>query len=174
MSTVDSDAALAEAMLAARNSPLYADPPAPVEEDDRPVSEDYTPAEFDPKWREPFSGLLYLGALTKRVEIWGHSFVISTPTQTERMQIGLVVKDYIDTIAGNLAYSTAFVAACLTHVDDHPLPRPVTNDPKESALFGRFRWIEQNMQKVVIDELYSRCLELDMDVQNVLEAMGKV
>lgn len=176
MSTIDGDAALAEEMLGEPIMPVRerVEPPAPVESQDRPEPENHTPPDFDERWREPFSGLLYLGSLSTSVTIWGHDFLLATPSQTERMQIGPLIKDYIDTVSGPLAYSTAFVAASLVEIDGRPLPRPVTNDPKENALAGRFRWVQHNMHKPVVDELYSRALELDMTVQHVLEAMGKV
>lgn len=151
-----------------RGEPL----PAPAEEAPQ-VQEDFTPREFDPKHKEPFTGLLFVGALTDEFELWGHRFVIATPTQTERMQIGPVIKDYADTIAGEMAYATALVAAYLVSVDGHELPKPVVKDIKETALRDRFRWVSDTLQKPVIDYVFSKCLELDQQVDDVLEAMGK-
>lgn len=145
--------------------------PAPPT-DETPVR-DYRPQEFDPRWKEPFTGLLYIGSLTSTETVFGHDFVISTPTQTERMQIGQVIAPYMETVSGNIAYATAFVAACLVSVDGRKLPEPVLNNPKETALHDRFKWVAENLRKPVVDELYGRCLELDMQVDRVLEAMGK-
>jgi hypothetical protein len=135
--------------------------------------DDYKPKEFDPRHREKFRGLLYVGALTTDFEFWGHRFRIATPTQTERIQIGLVTRDYMDTISTEIAITTAFVSAFLVAVDDQPLPQPVVNNPKETALHERFRWVSENMRKPVIDAVYSRCLELEQEVDEVLGAMGK-
>lgn len=135
--------------------------------------EDYAPREFDPRHREAFSGLLFVGALTDEFTLWGHRFVIATPTQTERMQIGPLIREFIDTIAGDLAYATALVAAYLVSVDGEELPKPVVKDAKETALRDRFRWVSDTLQKPVIDYLFSKCLELDQQVDEVLEAMGK-
>lgn len=146
--------------------------PLPTQEESRP-QEDFTPREFDPRHREPFTGLLFVGALTDEFTLWGHRFVIATPTQTERMQIGPVIKEYADTIAGELAYATALVAAYLVSVDGHELPKPVTKDVKETALRDRFRWVSDTLQQPVINYVFSKCLELDQQVDEVLEAMGK-
>jgi hypothetical protein len=134
---------------------------------------DYAPREFDPRHKETFQGLLYIGALTADFELWGHRFSIATPTQTERLQIGLVMRDYADTVSSEIAFSTVFVAACLIAVDGQPLPQPIVNNPKETALHERFRWVCDTLRKPVIDMVYSRCLELEQEVDQVLEAMGK-
>ena len=84
-----------------------------------------------------------------------------------------VIAPYMETVSGNMAYATAFVAACLVSVDGHKLPEPVLNNPRETALHDRFKWVAANLKKPVVDELFSRCLELDMEVDRVLEAMGK-
>lgn len=147
--------------------------PLSVQEEAPRSQEDFTPREFDLKHKEPFTGLLFVGALTDEFTLWGHRFVIATPTQTERMQIGPLIRDYADTIAGDLAYATALVAAYLVSVDNQPLPRPVVKDVRETALRDRFRWVSDTLQKPVIDYLFSKCLELDQQVDDVLEAMGK-
>lgn len=168
MSVVDPDSVLAEAVFESAPQTDTAPPPAPEEQEDR----EHQPLEFDQKWREPFTGLLYVGALTVTEYVFGHEFVLSTPTQTERMEIGQVIAPYVDTVSGQIAYTTAFVAACLVSVDGQRLPEPVMRG-KDTALHDRFKWVHENLRKPVVDELYSRCLELEMKVQQVLDAMGK-
>lgn len=146
---------------------------SPQQEEEPQPQEDFTPREFDPRHRESFTGLLFVGALTDEFTLWGHRFVIATPTQTERMQIGPLIKEYTETIAGDLAYATALVAAYLVSVDGHELPKPVTKDVRETALRDRFRWVADTLQAPVINYLFSKCLELDQQVDDVLEAMGK-
>lgn len=175
MAEFDADSALADAVLSAPPSiqDTPQDSPPPDASEAPAAAEQYAPKEFDPRWRHPFVGLLYVGALTESFSLFGHEFVIATPTQTERMQIGIVIKDFVDTVAGELAYSTAMVAAFLVSIDGEKLPEPVVNNPKETALHDRFLWVSNNMRRPVVSELYSRCLQLDMEVDGVLEAMGK-
>lgn len=142
-----------------------------TEEDAAPVEEDIP--EFDPRHREPFRGLLYVGALTEDFELFGHRFRIGTPTQTERLQIGQVIQPWQGTVTGEIAYQTALVAAYLIEVDGQKLPEPVLTNPKETALHDRFRWVSENLRRVVIDEIFDRCLKLDSQVDDVLAAMGK-
>lgn len=175
MAEFDADSVLTEAVMAEQpivEDPSPSDTPPPVANTE-PAAETYQPREFDPKWREAFTGLLYVGALAESFSLFGHEFVVATPTQTERLQMGIVIKDYVDTIAGEQAYATVMVAAFLVSVDGYKLPEPVVTNPKETALHDRFRWVSQNLRKQVIERVYARCLELDAEVDGALEAMGK-
>jgi hypothetical protein len=136
-----------------------------------PVEEDVP--EFDPKQKEPFSGLLYVGALTHKFSLYGHSFVIATPTQTERLQMGIVIQPYQNTLSAEIAYSTALVAAYLVSIDGVMLPEPIMTNPKETSLLDRFTWVTENIRRPVIDKIFDECLKLDGTVMGVLDAMGK-
>lgn len=129
--------------------------------------------EFDPAYRQPFKGLLYVGALTKSFELFGHHFTIATPTQTERLQIGQVIEPFQNTVTAEIAYQTALVAAYLVDIDGTKLPEPVVNNPKETALHDRFRWASENLRRPVLDRIFDECLKLDRQVDDVLAAMGK-
>lgn len=142
-------------------------PPAPA----APAQEEIP--EFDRKHREPFLGLLYVGALTETFSLYGHDFMIATPTQTELLQIGQVIEPYAATPTVEVAYQTARVAAYLVSIDGQRLPEPVLTDPKDTALHDRFRWVADNVRRPVIDKIFDRCLELDNKVKGALEAMGK-
>jgi hypothetical protein len=150
-------------------------PPAPEKEpapEPAPPVEEDVP-EFDARHREPFKGLLYLGALIDTFELYGHTFKIGTPTQTERLQIGQVIQPWQGTVTGEIAYQTALVAAYLIEIDGVKLPEPVLNNPKETALHDRFRWVSDNVRRVLIDKLFDECLKLDAQVDDSLAAMGK-
>lgn len=164
--------------------PLSSDAPEAVQEPlDQPESADrqpnqdpedpFVPREFDEKYKEPFTGLLFLGYLENTVTIWGHVFRLVTPSQMEKIQAGQLHKDYADTLASEIAYQTILVASYLTEVDHRELPKPVVNDPKENAVRDRFRWVADNLRGPVIDRLFSECLILDGEVRNTLAAMGE-
>lgn len=169
------DAAVAAVMARGLEPPTFPDAPEP-EQEQEPEPEptlSETIEEFDPRHRQPFSGLLYVGALTGKVSVYGHQFVISTPTQTERLQMGLVVQPYQETMAAEVAYQAALVAAYLVSIDGRELPQPVLTNPKETALQDRFEWVTENIRRPVIGKLFDHCLELEEKVDKVLEAMGK-
>lgn len=163
--------------------PPSSDAPGPVQEPlDQPgtatrqpdeVEDPFEPKEFDERCKEPFSGLLYLGALEETVTVWGHSFRLVTPSQAERLQMGQLHKPFADTLASEIAYQTLMVASFLLEVDRQPLPQPVVNDVRENAVRDRFRWVSDNLRPPVIDELFSSCLALESEVRRTLEAMGE-
>jgi hypothetical protein len=152
--------------------PGEAEPPEAAQEPEEPEREEDIP-EFDPAYRQPFKGLLYVGALTKSFELFGHHFTIATPTQTERLQIGQVIEPFQNTLTAEIAYQTALVAAYLVDIDGTKLPEPVVTNPKETALHDRFRWVSENLRRPVLDRIFDECLKLDRQVDDVLAAMGK-
>jgi hypothetical protein len=141
----------------------------PVKDD----TDDLTPREFNPRAREPFIGLLYLGSLDREVTLYGHKFLLVTPTNAERIQMGLITKDWRDTATEEVALGQALVAAFLHKVDGQPLPEPISPDPKDTALRGRFNWVGENLRRQVITALFQECMILDTQVDIALEAMGK-
>lgn len=137
------------------------------------VREDYQPAEFDERYKEPFTGLLYLGHLEETFSIWGHTFRIVTPSRMERIQAGELHAPYVGTLAAEIAYQAILVATFLTDVDGHELPRPVITDPKENAVRDRFKWVAENLKDPVIDLVYEQVLKLDARVRDAVAAMGE-
>lgn len=151
--------------------PLVMEEPEPEEAAEENFEEDVP--EFDPRWRDSFSGLLYVGALIDSFEIYGHRFVIATPTMTEMLQIGQVIEPFQKTVMAEVAFQTARVAAYLTSIDGQDLPRPITTDPKETSLQQRFQWVNDTLRRPVINKIHDKTFELDAKVEGVLEAMGK-
>lgn len=163
--------ALSPGQLGSQSTPAP-EPATEPEPQQAPPGEEEIP-EFDERWREPFTGLLFVGALTDTFSLFGHTFRVSTPDQTEMLQIGQVIDPYARTVTSELAYATATVAAYLIEVDGRPLPQPIFTDVKDTALQNRFDWVIKNIKREVIQEIFNKCLELDSKVAKVLEAMGK-
>jgi hypothetical protein len=150
---------------------VWDDPPE-VEPEPEPDG-DSKIKEFDPRHREPFLGLLYVGYLETDVMIYGHKFRLRTPSQTDRLQIGLIIKPWRDTAAEEIAWQQAMVASYLITLDGQPLPMSVLNGPDASDMRDRFNWIGNNLKQPVLNRLFEECLILESEVENVLEAMGK-
>lgn len=129
--------------------------------------------EFDPKHKDAFTGLLYVGHLDDEFQIFGHTFRIATPTQTERLQVGPVVKEFRGTITDEIAYQAAVVALYLISIDDQPLPQPILTNAKDAAVRDRFNWVTENLRRPVINAVFERTLILEDEVDMTLEAMGK-
>jgi len=157
-------------------SPLDATEPQPViqVEMSKSDSPDETPEEFDPKFREDFEGLLYIGKLTDTFDWLGHRFVIRTLTTDEILEVGLIHKEYAGSLADAKAYQAAVVAACVESVDGRSLPIPLSNHPEDTSLINKFRFVNSSWFPPTLDAIYERYLLLEAKVARVIESMGKV
>jgi hypothetical protein len=126
--------------------------------------------EFDPKVREEYEGLLFLGKLSKQFTWSGHRFRIKTLTTDEALEVGLVTKDYIGTSQENRAWMTCLVGACTVSVDGKYLPMSI--NPEESMVEAHFNWAKQQYPWT-IDRIFEEFAELEATVKRVLDQMGK-
>lgn len=129
--------------------------------------------EFDPRYREDFDGLLYLGCLSNEFEWLGHKFLIRTLSVDETLEIGLITEPYEGTMSAPKAYQAAVVAACTVKVDGRPLPIPLTDDPADSVLRNRMEAVKRWFPPT-LDRIYEEYILLEDRVAKVLDAMGKV
>jgi hypothetical protein len=130
-------------------------------------------SEFDRRHREPFTGLLFLGQLTKTVEHYGHSFEIQTPTQREKIEAGLLHKPYVGSISSEIAWAALSLATYLVSIDGQPLPEPIGPSAK-TKVKDRFEWVLDNLHHDIIEVLFTDCLELDSDVNRVLDELERL
>jgi hypothetical protein len=135
------------------------------------ASEEQLP-EFDPRVRDDFEGLLYLGALTHEFEWMGHKFVIKTLSTDELLEVGLLVKDWQGSLGEMRAYTTTIVAACTISVDGKKLPQPISSDPGDSPVRNRFDLVRR-WYPTTLDVIYEQYMLLERRVLEVLAAMGK-
>lgn len=151
-----------------RPSPL--DPPGDESSD---PTDAHRGESFDPRYREEFEGLLFLGSLSKSFSWMHHDFRIKTIGTDEALAISLVIQPWVRSQGEVKAYQAAAVAACLLEVDGKPLPHPLTRDVTPDRLTPRFEWVLRNYQPVVIDMIYGQIMELENKVVEILAAMGK-
>lgn len=173
----DPQADLAQALQPTEEhfAPFAPEPDPPSIEDEPQKKEDPGASElaFDPRMKEPFEGLMFVGSLSKRFTWAGHRFEIRTLMTEEILEVGMVHRPYVGTLAEMKAYQAATVAACLVSVDDKPLPTPITNDPDDTLLGVRFSYVIRKWSPLVMDVVYSQYLALEQKVNEVLVAMGK-
>lgn len=135
------------------------------------VSDDPPAPEFDPRFREEFEGLLFVGSLRKRFRWMGHEFVIRTLVTEELLEVALVSKPYQGSLGEIKAYQSAVVAASILSVDGKPPPIPITDEM--SDVEARFQYVIRHWQPVVIDMIYGQVMDLEAKVTAVLASMGK-
>ena len=139
------------------------DPPAVEVESD--------PVEFDPKYRNAFEGLLFIGKASRQFKWMGHSFKIRTPYVSELLELGQLHKPYSETVSDIKAYQALMIAAVIETIDDKPLPIPISQDM--SGLEAKFHYIMKNWYPWTLDRIYEQYMLLDAEVQEVMNAMGK-
>lgn len=156
------------------------DPEASLPEPDNSESDGLTEVvdeespEFDPRYVEPFEGLIYLGALTKEFEWLGHKFVIRTLTTNEMLIVPLVIKKWEGTIGHARAYGACMVALATVSIDGQSLPTPVeSSEVGHTWAIHRFNHVTGRWFPYTIDKVYSEYLALEAQALETVEAMGK-
>lgn len=138
-----------------------------------PTQEKAPLPEFDPRHREPFKGLLFLGALSKTYTWLGHKFEIRTLTTEEVLAVALITAKYEGTMGAQRAYVTAVVALAVQTVDDEHLPYPYKKDDLGNTYAeGRFNYVKANWFPYTIDAIYTEYLILESTVREVFAEMG--
>lgn len=129
---------------------------------------------FDPRFRQDFEGLLFIGKLTDNFTWLGHRFVIRTIPSDDLLEIGLLHKPFNATVSDVKAYQMLVVAATIVSIDGQQPPFPISNEVGDTLLNNRFRWVQKSLFPPTIDVIYERYLILEKRVEDVIEEMGKV
>lgn len=144
-----------------------AEPPAGGEQQPLPS--------FDERYKDSFNGLVYIGALTRDFDLFGHRIKLRTLKQNEILMIGELTKPYMATLSEPKAYTQAVVSMALMTVDDKELPTMPLGDGPALASWAadRFAWIGEQYHDTVVGAIYEQYLVLAETVAQVIEAMGK-
>lgn len=124
---------------------------------------------FDPRWRDAFEGLLYLGHLEGTVKIDYHDFVVRTLTSGEKIEVIRITQELEGSLGYPRAYRAAVVAAGILLADARPIP---VASRQVSAIRQKYRWVTDNWHDVVIDLLYAKINQLEGQVVRILEELG--
>lgn len=133
-----------------------------------------TPPAFDEKCREPFTGLVHIGALTKTFDFLGHRITVRTLKHAEWLAASLLTAPYAGTMGEPKAYTQAVVSMALVSVDGRDLPMPL-GEGTDIGTWARqrFDWVGDNWYSTTVDPVYQAYLELDETVEQVVDAMKK-
>lgn len=124
---------------------------------------------FDEKWKRPFEGLAYLGALEDVVNIPYHSFRVRTLTTGEKIKVVALIQPMENSIGYARAYRAAVVAAGLLLVDGRPL---LVGQKNLEVISQRYQYLTDNWYDYVIDILFDKIDELEGIVLEVLRELG--
>ena len=125
--------------------------------------------DFPEEARESVNGLMWLGFLEDSVLIFGHEFVIRTLRVGEDLQVGLLTKEYSDSMGLEQAVATATVALALKSVDgDSNFCPPASKNYADHAR-QRFKYVQENWYMPVIIRVFDAYLDLLGKQQEALE-----
>lgn len=157
-----------ETQLAGSFAPIITVPEAPPQEEQTPLAE--VSSEFDPRHRDNFVGLLYLGKLEDMCTIAGHRFRLATPNLRDRLAMGPLHKTYANTVVGEMAWRTITVAAYLREIDGQAAPEPLNSRDEPVAV--RLRWVLDSIHSdEMIGLIYQQALLISAQVHELTEAL---
>jgi len=132
-------------------------------------SEEDAASSFDPKMKQAFEGLTYLGHLTAEVKIPYHSFTVRTLHTGEKIKVTELIQHLETSISYARAYRAAVAAAGLVLVDGKPL---LTGSKQVDVIAQRYRYVTDNWYDPVIDILYDKINELEGKSLEILRELG--
>ena len=92
---------------------------------------------FPEEYKQPFLGLLYVGAMTKTVEYAGHKIALKTLTQGEELRVGQLTREYVGCRNEISALKLYTVAAAVQSVVSRQTARMARISPLMSAKMSR-------------------------------------
>lgn len=128
-------------------------------------------SEFPEQVSEDVRGLSWLGYLEDSFSEFGHHFSIRTLKGDEELAVGILTKEYRETMMEVKAFVWANTALTLTSVDhDDEFCEAVSTDPLENYR-ARFNWCLSNWHYPLAEEIYRRLEALLIRQQAAMAAM---
>lgn len=129
---------------------------------------------FDPRHRDAFEGVMWLGHLEDTFEAFGHSFTIKTLTAGEKLAVARLIMDFERSVAYGRAFHAACAAAALLTIDGRPVPvaqRPGP-DGNPSVVRQKYEWLVGTFYEPVIEVIFAKLDALEAQVLEVLAELG--
>lgn len=121
---------------------------------------------------QEFTGLLTLGKLVKKIDLYGHTFIIRTLKVGEELEVGLIADKYRQTNEAGRAYATAVVAAALERVDGKPPVVPI-GPSEDSILQEKYEFVRSRYYWPIVRKLYESYVDLVRQQEEALEELIK-
>lgn len=140
-----------------------------------PTPESDEPDEFPEEVADDVHGLLYLGALSTEIEMWGHKVVLRTLKAGEELAVGQIVAEYNDTPSQGKAFAIATVAAALETVDGKIIAKPIGPSDSLATIRQKFEYIRANWHWPFIEAVYFEYSQLIVRQATAFDALeGKL
>lgn len=127
--------------------------------------------QFSPEVQQRVDGLLHLGYLEDTISFCGHTFTIKTLYAHEDLLVGLLTKEYVETLAQVKAWATANVALALKAIDGQKdFCPPASHDELDNAR-GRFQYVARTWQYPTVEYLFQEHARLNAERQEAYESL---
>lgn len=128
----------------------------------------------DDRWREDFTGLLFLGALRGWIDWCGHRIAMRTLNTDEELLIAQLVKDLEGGMGGMKGYATATAGLCVEAIDHQAMPVPLGEHPNQQYKWAleRFNYARRWFPPT-IDTIFDAYLTLEKRQREILVSLGK-
>ena len=138
-----------------------------------PESDDLIPVDLTDEERDNFESIITFGKKTALDEVFGHSVYLSTLTVEEELQVGLLVKPYLNTDAYYRAYKTAVVAASVKEIDGQPVYTPLSPHEDANSIM-RKKWDKvKTYYPVIVDSMYNCVTKLEEELGGLIEKISR-
>jgi hypothetical protein len=128
--------------------------------------------EFTDEEEVQFLDLLQLGKLEETIEFLGHTFVISTLTMEEEIELGRTLERYQTMPTHTQAFMACVVAAGLRSVDGEPLHYPLGKISVAEDIRRKFNVIKK-YYPTTIAYIYDQTKLLDAKLAPLWAKLGK-
>lgn len=125
---------------------------------------------FPEEYKQPFTGLLYVGAMTKVVEYAGHKIELKTLTQGEELRVGQLTREYVGCRSEINAMKLYTVAAAVQTVDGMPMTGGL--QPDSDPITTKAEQIK-NWYATVVEHLYDEYATMSRSCREVAKALKK-
>lgn len=125
---------------------------------------------FPEEHLEPLRGLLFVGAISKVVEVAGHEFLLRTLKEGEILRIGQLLSKYKDTPVEAEARRMLTVAASIESVDGYPVGEPYKEG--YDGIYTKAQQVKEWYPAVIAD-LYSHYLDIEGTAVAVSRSLKK-
>jgi hypothetical protein len=138
-----------------------------------PEVSDLIPVDLTEEEQQNFESIITFGKKTALDEVFGHSVYLSTLTVEEELQVGLLVKPYLNTDAYYRAYKTAVVAASVKEIDGQPLYTAMSPHEDTNQIM-RKKWEKiKTYYPVVVDSMYNCVTRLEEELGGLIEKISR-
>lgn len=125
---------------------------------------------FKPESQAAVEGLTHLGYLTKSFQYCGHRFTLRTLYGNEDLLVGLLTKEYVETMAQAKAWTIAHVALSLVAIDGSTDFCPDASFDELENARGRFQYVASKWQYPLIDYIFKEFAVLAAEQAEAFEA----